>query len=841
MRRHEKAAHDGMPCRRHEFSGTSLAAQPCTSPNANSFDQPRVSLVNPVLEDDHAAARALHQSLEWSNPPNFQVHTSHDPLNTSVNPLPSDGAPGIACDASAQSGAAFAESRVQAGTEVSSNGNGQGMDMGVDHTDVRNDDLDFADFYSQFDGFNAFLDMTDFSTFIPPSFAVNPSVHEQPFTTELEQATLHGASQLRQHNDPATYNQARNEQETFLSRFGSPLPALHFESRDPAIRLPSEASNTLRPCWKISADEYRHISAKIQDFSGTLPRGFMLPSRHTISRFMEGAIKGLLDHLPFLHVPTFSMVDAAPELILAMTAIGAQFRFEPRRAPMLFYAAKAVALEQAQRREKEQVEMFLWHAKSLSGRSTSTPMSTTSAAAAAGKDVQGGGNHELEVDGASSIGNTDARLQTSQALIALLVMGAWGPQQLLKEAISLQSLAAALVRDDGISGLKDSSYSASQVSNWQTWMFTESRKRTKLMTYSMIQLISIAYNIPPLILTSEIDCCLPASAKEWNARSAKEWEEARLSSTIKEVRFQESFESLFHSASSQATSMALSPVANYILILAILQHIFLRQQTWASSKQQNLSPEDIADSARALRCWQTRWEKSPESNIDPSSAAGPVAFNSTALLRLAWIRLYSDLGPCRNLASRDANLIASAFNNGPALKRGPDLIHPVLQAAHALSVPVRMGINFVARTQTVSWSVQHSLSNLECAIFLSKWLEAIAVASATSALDKEELVLVQMIHSLLIETGLFEDDTITDIADRKDQKQKIRRLATAVARLWADIFEGHHIFEVVNIIGASLSTYADSMEAQHTPQQVLNSPSQARDQGYQNQGPGPVA
>ncbi|KEF62544.1 uncharacterized protein A1O9_00517, partial [Exophiala aquamarina CBS 119918] len=84
--------------------------------------------------------------------------------------------------------------------------------------------------------------------------------------------------------------------------------------------------------------------------------------------------------------------------------------------------------------------------------------------------------------------------------------------------------------------------------------------------------------------------------------------------------------------------------------------------------------------------------------------------------------------------------------------------------------------------------------------------------------NKRELVLVQMIHILLIETDLFENNIETNIADRKDQKQKIRHFATAVATLWAGIFnKGKHIFDVVNISGASLSKYSESMERVYTP------------------------
>jgi len=84
-------------------------------------------------------------------------------------------------------------------------------------------------------------------------------------------------------------------------------------------------------------------------------------------------------------------------------------------------------------------------------------------------------------------------------------------------------------------------------------------------------------------------------------------------------------------------------------------------------------------------------------------------------------------------------------------------------------------------------------------------------------LEKEELVLVQMIQSLLKETGLFGNDALGNIANSQDPKQKIRWLATAVARMWAEIFKGTHVFEIVNIIGASLTIYAESMESAYTP------------------------
>jgi len=41
---------------------------------------------------------------------------------------------------------------------------------------------------------------------------------------------------------------------------------------------------------------------------------------------------------------------------------------------------------------------------------------------------------------------------------------------------------------------------------------------------------------------------------------------------------------------------------------------------------------------------------------------------------------------------------------------------------------------------------------------------------------------------------------------------KLRRLAPAVIRLWAETFKGAHIFEIVKIMAAGLEGYADLIE-----------------------------
>jgi len=41
---------------------------------------------------------------------------------------------------------------------------------------------------------------------------------------------------------------------------------------------------------------------------------------------------------------------------------------------------------------------------------------------------------------------------------------------------------------------------------------------------------------------------------------------------------------------------------------------------------------------------------------------------------------------------------------------------------------------------------------------------------------------------------------------------KLRQLASAVVRLWAETFKGTHIFDLVKVMGASLDGYADLVD-----------------------------
>ena len=86
---------------------------------------------------------------------------------------------------------------------------------------------------------------------------------------------------------------------------------------------------------------------------------------------------------------------------------------------------------------------------------------------------------------------------------------------------------------------------------------------------------------------------------------------------------------------------------------------------------------------------------------------------ATALLRLASIRLFTDLSPSRTLETRNAAQIAVSFGEAPYLIRSARLNKAILQAIHALSMLVKLGVNYVARRKSAEWSMQHSREYVE--------------------------------------------------------------------------------------------------------------------------------
>lgn len=611
-------------------------------------------------------------------------------------------------------------------------------------------------------------------------------------------------------SDPRTADDAPS-----FSNFGSRLPSLQPEPHEVDDRL-GFTDESPRPAWDISNSDRLAFISKLEEFAHVLPKGFVQPTRHALSRFFAGYINGLNEHLPFIHVPTLSVAKCSPELTLALAAAGSHYRFENSRGIELFHAAKAILLERLRRRDSKQVACPTWNFYSPNAGGFYNSRDSSIISNHAGSPFQ---HHQHmaghPMDYAQYIpDDSDAHMEVIRTFLLLTVFASWERQpELLREILSLQSTLARLVREHGLSEPTPSP----DPSSWEEWIRGEGNRRTKLIVYCFFNLHSIMYNIPPLLLNAELHLNMPCSPDVWKANNAVQWRRVHRARSGTEISFQEAFAKLFLKSGISSSSAPISPLGNYILIHALIQQIFFARQLCLSAPTMHgtsLRQEDLNILDHSLSSWKALWKRTPESSIDPQNPAGPIAFTSTALLGLAYIRLHVDMGPCRRLITQDPIQIARALNDSPPIARSPRLIMALLHSAHALSIPVRLGIDFVARTHSFFWSIQHSLCSLECAFLLSRWLLSIPVTQAEQRLTDHERKLLLWIKSMMDETDMAVDPPGAPDMDFLANPYKARQLSVAIVRVWARTFKGNTSWAIVDLVGSSLDAYADLLETQ---------------------------
>jgi hypothetical protein len=563
-----------------------------------------------------------------------------------------------------------------------------------------------------------------------------------------------------------------------------------------------QLKGNLRPSispWKLSFSEYETFSKNIQELTHILPPSFALPSRHTLSRFLEGFFRGCHAHMPFLHTFSISVVSLGPELTLSLAAIGAFYRFENVKGYRIYHAARTLINWRLDCRNGQAVSNLAAAHSGIAGLANIHGRPPSSSAR--------NENEDSRFD--PSTGSPNIPLRLLQGLIVLMKLTSWGDRSVVGDSLPMSGQIAMLVRELGIS-VPDTSH---ETSSWEKWVEEEERRRTLWVAYIQFNLQSIAFDLPPMILNREVCLTLPSCGEEWNARNAQAWMHMRSLHTPDSRNFQQALRQLLDGHQIHKPN-AISAFANYVLIHGLFQEIFFaRNTTSLVDHTGSLQLGFIQAMESALQAWQSSWEATYESTLDPLSPRGPMGFNATALVRLAYIRLNANIGPRRHLNTWNPAEIAHELVDGKGTvhQRSPSLDRAILQCVHALSIPVYSGIHFVARTQTLNWSIQHSLCNIECAFLLNHWLHEIARCielSGVEGIREDERKLLGLIYSIVREAD------IADLSDwRFDNANAVRHLAACTARLWAEAFKGFHIFNVSQIIGESLAIFADILES----------------------------
>ncbi|KAJ5223632.1 hypothetical protein N7468_008174 [Penicillium chermesinum] len=511
--------------------------------------------------------------------------------------------------------------------------------------------------------------------------------------------------------------------------------------------------------YNVSEEQRFRLAASLEEFRDVIP-DFTLPSRHTLTRYLKSYFEGFHPHIPFIHIPTFRFNECSPELALAIMTIGAQYRFEHNNAEKIFNVSKTILYE---RMSRAQIAAQGSYAVSLGGAGYS--------------------ENQVSTMGASS---EPRQIEVIRCLLVLMSYATWERAGLVQEAFQLQGHLVQMLRDVGL--MEPQPDPNNPPTDWYEWAYQESIRRTKLISFCFIHIHSVAYNAYPSLRSSEIHMRLPCSTKEWTAKNAAEWEVAQRERGPQQLFFQDALTLLLQKSRSAVPLDPLpAPLGNYMLLHGLLQRIHI-----------------VSELSLPNGNHSTIWQQTPESSLDPNNANGPIPFTSSALLGLAYVRLSLNLGPYRRLETRDPATIASALCRSPKPERSYRLIPALIYAAHALSIPVRLGIDHIARSQAFFWSVRHSLASLECAVLLSKWLFTLAEAAPDQALSDNESRILRWTQCIVEEAY-----SSIDLEDESEAPQNLEpaALGMAVLRLWARLFRRNTQWPFINTLGESLELY----------------------------------
>lgn len=318
------------------------------------------------------------------------------------------------------------------------------------------------------------------------------------------------------------------------------------------------------PILRITEDHRNRILQALVQFQATVS-DTLLPSSNSLTRFVNAFFDGFYPHAPVVHIPTFNVDDCEAEIFLAMAALGAQYRHEHRKGVWLFYAAKSILQEKAREKERKAINENLF--------------------------LRGGSPRELPYD---------ELMREARCALYLIVFAMWQTEpEIVREAFNLQSFLATCVRESRLEENQESLQTNTR--DWHGWVRQESYRRIKLFSFAFLNLLSIEFNLPPVLLSDEVHLRLPSACIEWISPSAERWAAIYNSGHQNQMFFQDALSQLTKSSKESQLSGSQpvpSPLANYILLQALIQRITLVYQAFRSNGGEehtllNTQKEDI--------------------------------------------------------------------------------------------------------------------------------------------------------------------------------------------------------------------------------------------------------
>ncbi|KAH7050027.1 hypothetical protein B0J12DRAFT_600002 [Macrophomina phaseolina] len=345
--------------------------------------------------------------------------------------------------------------------------------------------------------------------------------------------------------------------------------------------------------------------------------------------------------------------------------------------------------------------------------------------------------------------------------------------------------------------------------SWDEWILRESTKRLLCGIFITGNLFSVTYGTTPVFsIEQDLQFEMPSEEKLWDAQTAELWEDVRASRnasdyqiTLRQAVVSTLFDRKDHfgpapSQVSGFTALLITHAAN-VHMWSILQFV----QAFSPP----LANEILASTFSALQRWHAALGngrvEAPESAYY-NNAGIPLVFNCYALLRIAYVRLFGngDIFNKMVLVTDDLEEISATMSSYVAAPqpRSHFLTKAISRAYEGFITPVRLGHLLIKKTAALSWSVEHAVAAWDSVLFVSKWVHALQLESATRPPDEEENSIIMQLRELL-------DEMEYDYEENGS-------LAAAVTRAWAGFLTDTWVWGVTPRMGYTLMQLAAAYE-----------------------------
>ncbi|KUJ13361.1 uncharacterized protein LY89DRAFT_785082 [Mollisia scopiformis] len=442
--------------------------------------------------------------------------------------------------------------------------------------------------------------------------------------------------------------------------------------------------------FNIIADVRRRLSP--EQFSQ-----FQLPTAQKLQQYLTSYFTCFHHHLPILHLPSLDMRMPYVPLVLAVSAIGALYRLNRKVARLLWQWAEMMVEPALQRDPSDLMAPCLTEA--VQSRLLLSLYAVFSG-------------------------------DTKDVVSAIERSGFWATEYRIRRC--------ALNRDSLLT----------QPTSWLEWTTRETSKRLLCGIFTLNSLLTVTYDTTPNVsLTQDLNIEMPADEGWWEAKDAQQWQHAVDASDLHDrVTISKALTQLVYGDDADdddgdvnpnrftRASITWSGFATTVIMHAVGLHMWsIMQCSHSVTGITALSSPSWAPMYARIQYSLARCHALVVANAqrdqEPHSEKGAVIFNCQALLRIAYVRLFTSAGSVDRmmlLSQNDAQLESSIQSYMHAVqKRSPFLTKAVLEAFGGFSTPIKAGYLMVRKTAALSWSVEHAIAAWDCALFVTKWIHAL--------------------------------------------------------------------------------------------------------------------